>query len=693
MFAPERYPSGEQQVDDKNAREGLVTPVTSPDNPGMAPIVRTGGVIDQATMRDLVTACQKQAYDETRDVRDNWTELYLHYRMAETNPEKEGWQSQIYLPELNPAAKKAASILQSILLQSDKYFELESDDPQDRATLKGQEAAIRYHHNQPWRPTEGGQIKHSKGGIMDLFHESFESLAVFGPMIAKCAWRPNTKLSAAFANGGWSDPGRSGGASYQDSGYDLVRKSSSSMYYGLVDPRQFYHDEDQTFFVEERIITAPQLWPMADGGLFDKDKVGEIVNRNYDASLTTEQKQLLESKGLMESQNPFRRRVHLYEYWGDALDRNGKVVERNCRFVLANGDVILNPSNYRNPFWHGQPPYIICNPLKVLFRTIGQSVIEGGLAAQIAINDIARMSLDGLLIRLLKPMWVNWRRVLNKNQLQKLEPLSMIHIDSVEGDGPPMGEIPMGDIPASALGQTEIIRRALQNSTFLGDVNMGTARQGDPTATEVAVKSKETHGMFETIARSIEVGYIEPIVNMTRWLMLQFWDDFSDPALVEMAQKYGLPFAASSRSERVQFLTSNVQVKSRGISGYFERINQRNQLVELLQIYGRTPEFLMRLNKRAFIERVNSTFNFHDPEDLLISLEMDAMLSKLEWEKLMAMMGAGLPQQGGGMPSPEQAQQGIKMMMDAGIDPKSPQGQAVLKQVQARMQGNAPTPQ
>lgn len=699
--------SNEQEFDQYNARsaQGLITPVTSPEQEGMAPLVRVGGRIDSATTKELVLSCYDQAEEESQEIRETWEELYAHYRMNVKNDQKEDWQSQVYLPELNPAVKKSASMFQSILLQSDSYFELNSDDPNDKPWLAGQEAAIRYHHDQPWRPDEGGKIIHSRGGIMDLFYDNFESIAIFGISASKLSWKPKQRKTFEYAQGGWEGSDRSQGSAYQDSGFDMVRMASSSLYYCSVDPRRLWFDDERSFTIEERLIYTPNLWPMVDGGLLDEREVGKVINTDYGTDSKT--KEWLESRGIKATSNAFRKRVHLFEYWGDILDRNGKIVQSNARVILANKNVILNPNNMSNPFWHGQSPYVISSPLKVLFRSIGQSIIEGGLTAQLAINDIARMVMDGMLIRLLKPLWLIWDRLQNKNEIKDLKPLQLLHFFEGEKGGPPIGEVPLGDIPNGALAETEVLRRSLQNATFLGDINMALSPSKDTTATEVAIKSKESHGIYQTMARSIEQQVIEPTVEMTRWLMLQFWDDFNDPALMEMGQKYGLPFMAPDRASRLQFLAGSVQIRSKGISGFFQRVNERNDLVEFLKVVGATPEFLIRVNKRDLIDRVTATFHFQDAEKLLIPEELDAQITQLEMQRFMMSLagpmmggapgGPGAPG-GGGMPSSQEMDQAVQMMMQAGIDPESPQGQQILAEVQSRMGqggggGNAPVGQ
>lgn len=648
------------------------------------PLIRVAGRVDLNQTRELVVACQRQSEDEQTDLRELWEELYAHYRMNVPRPDKKDWQSDVYLPELNPAAKRFAASLYSILLRSHEYFTLTSEDPKDEPWIESQKAIIRYHHGQPVRRREDGTYQ-SRGGVMEIIAEALECSAVFGMAVVKCAWHPKKKRYVEFMPEQWDMAGRGGAEMYDPAHFEAATRRSSGFYAKCVDPRRMWFDEEQTYKIEERLVTAPMLRPLVDAGLYDGKAVDKACMADYGTD--EDYDEWRESRGLHESQNPFHKRVHLYEYWGDILDQTGKVVQKNSRVVLANKLHILNPNNLKNPFWHGRDPYIVVTPIRSLFRSVGQSLLEGGLSLQKAIVDMARMGLDGTLLSLLKPLWVKLDRIKNKADIKDIGPLKMFFIEDRADGQIPFGEIPLSSIDPGVLAQMETLRRALQNSTFLSDIHMGISERGDPTATETSIKAKNSQGMMETFARSTEVQLIEPLVDTTRWLALQYWDDFDDPAIAEIGQKYQLPFNASTRAERVRFLTNNIQVRARGISTYFDKANERSQLLELLKIFGASPQFMARLKVRDFMERINDTFLFgSSPDELLIDKNLDKIITQLEQQKTLQMLGGGpqgqqrpqgQPGQGGG-PGPSEMQQAAQMMAAQGIDPNSPEGQQVL---------------
>lgn len=632
-----------------------------------SPLIRVAGRLDLNETRELVLESQKQAEEELKEPRETWKELKAHMRMRVPREKKKDWQADVYLPELYPVVKKGSSNTVSILMKSDSYFSLDADDGVPKELIQGMEAAVRYHHEQPIKRDESG-LYHRKAGVFNLFQAVIESCFALGPGIIKTSWTPRTKRYAEFERGGWMDAGRGKQQAYEDPGFNLIEEASTGLYGRVVDPMRLWWDDAQTYKIEECIRTVPDLRAGVEAGIYDSSMVAKLQAQDWGDDAETEA--WLRSKGLFSASSRFRRKCHLYEYWGPILDSNGREIAKNRRIVLGNKTWILNPKATHNPFWHGQDPYIIANPIKSLFRETGMSLIEGALSLQKTINDIANMTLDGLKFKLLKPLWMIAERVLNKDKLKELKPLQLLLFSN--GDGAPIGEVPLSDIPEGALQQIEVLRRALQNCTMLSDLQMAISDRREITAREAGIVEGNSRGFYATLARSIEEELIEPYVERTIWLMLQFWDDFNDPVLQQMAMQYGLPFGAPDRETRVSFLAQQVRVQSRGISSYFDKMGERQELFNLIQALMSEPGFLARMQRREVLRRLLETYMFSGVDKMIIPEEADAQLSQLEWNRTIADL---TPQ-----PAP-QAPQG-DIFQQAGLDPNDPIAQMALQMVQ-----------
>lgn len=639
-----------------------------------SPLVRVAGRLDLNETRELVLESQRQAEEEQAELREQWKVLKAHLRMKVSRPNKEPWQADVYLPELYPVVEKGASNIISILMRSDSYFSLDADDNMPKELLRGMEAVVRYHHEQPIKRDESG-CYHRKAGVFNLFHEGIKSGIGLGPSIVKTSWTPRSKRYAEYDRGGWGQVGRGGQQSYEDPGFNLVEEASTGLYGRVVDPERMWWDDAGTFKIEECIKTVPELQAGLDAGVYDRAAVANLQKQDYGNDSKLEE--WMRSRGLRNASSKFRRKCHLYEYWGPILDSNGREIAKNRRIVLGNKTWILNPNATHNPFWHGQDPYIIASPVKSLFRETGMSLIEGALSLQKTINDIANMTLDGLKLKLLKPLWVLAQRVLNKEKLRELKPLQLLLFKEGASGGPPIGEIPLSDVPEGAMQQIEILRRALQNTTMLSDLQMAVSDQREITAREAGIVEGNSKGFYATLARSIEEELIEPYVERTIWLALQFWDDFSDPVLQQMASQYGLPLGAPDRATRVSFLAQQVRVQSRGISSYFDKMSDRQELFNLIQALSSDQGFLARMNRREVLRRLLETYMLSGVDDMVIPEQADQQLTQLEWNRTLAALAPQIPQG---------ASRG-DIFQQAGLDPNDPVAQMALQVIQGGQGG------
>jgi len=564
--------------------------------------------IDLNETRDLILACQQEAEEIYREVRNTWNDCWDAYRMYQDFSKKQDWQSKVYVPELNPAIKKATSMIRRIIIQAGEYFDIH--DPlntniNDRS-VPGQKAALKYFLDSIKFDTK--------------LMEGVESGFTFGTGVLKLWWEPQEKCRIEAKQAvNWTNIFQP----TTETTFEEVKWMSSGLAARVVDPRQIYFDPEHSYIVEESMASLPDIVAlskikMPDGSwYYDPKQVEKLKNTDY--SEDPKEVERLEKLKLYTGKNEFKRRVHLYEYWGPVYNRKGEVLKKNARVVLANKQYILNTGNLENPMrfygpLYGKPPYIIFSPVDFLFRLEGQSLIEGAISLQKAIVNITNMSLDGLLWKLIKLFEVNPDRLRNPDVLTKLRPGSPI---LVNGDGKAINEVQISDVPRGAMAETEILRRALQNSDMVTDFSLALETK-KTTATEYEGANKQTDSMFESIGRNLEEGLIEPSIEMSRQLIIQFWDDFRDPALQKMAMQFGLPFAAQTREERIAFMLKTSWVTSRGISSYFEKMAKLKKIIDFFVVASKIPPLLERLKLREWTNRIIDCFSFERPHELVV---------------------------------------------------------------------------
>jgi len=437
-----------------------------------------------------------------------------------------------------------------------------------------------------------------------------------------------------------------------DTFFERETYQSSCLEGCVVPPESIFTDPDHTWYIEETMTTLDQVVALAEGGLFDPDAVDRLRSRDYGD--TTEENERLTRLKLASHSNPFRKKVKLQTYWGTILNRYGEVVLKNAQVVLANELIILNPQKLENPFWHRKAPYVELSPIKTLFRKEGKGLAESCLSLQRAINDMVNMSMDGMIYKLLKIFEIDPDRLRDPEQVKNLEPGQPILVQG--GPGKAVNEVQISDVPQGTLSELEIFRRAIQNDTGVNDFLLGGQQNRvATTATEASIRSSEGNALFEGISRVMEEG-LEQSIMMVQSLMVQYWDDFSDPALQELARRYGLPFSAQSREEKLQFIKPNMRVKVRAITAFFQKTEDLKKYIDFLGMVGKVPPIAMRLNLRELLDRIVRCFDFTDPDKLVIDPQMEQMIAQAERMKLamsvMPPQPPGPPQPGGQPPGP-----------------------------------------
>lgn len=650
--------TGEQQFDPR-------VQVKTPDA-GQTQEQTQAPELDETEVAQFITACKTESETAYKDIRDTWQKLWDASTCTVDFTKKKSWQAKIVVPEIPPIIKKATSLICRILLKTDNYFDLDPGLIQDEKIpgkiedpfLSGQKMGIRY-----WM---------ERAKMEALLREWIEAAFTYGIGYLKLWWNPEEgtrivpqqKTLASIVPHPFGGPPIVGRKT--ETYFSRQTYPSSTLAGKVIPPESIYTDPDHTWYIEETMTTLDQVIALGEGGLFDMDAVDRLRARDYGDS--AEESERLTRLKLNTHTNPFRKKVKLQSFFGDVLSRQGEVVLSNAQVILANELIVLNPQNLDNPFWHRKAPFIELSPIKALFRREGRGLAENDLSLQTAINDMTNMTMDGMIYRLLKMFEVDPERLREPEQFKEMEPGVPI---LVTGVGQAIHEVPVSDVPQGTLNELEIFRRAIQNDTGVNDALLGgQSTKVATTATEVSIRSSEGNAIFEGISRVVEES-IEDAIMMVQSLMLQFWDDFSDPALQELGRRYGLPFTAQSREQKLIFMQPGLKVKVRAITSFFQKSDDLKKYIDFLGMVGKIPPIAMRLNLRELLDRIVQCFAFDDPDKLVIDPQLEQMIAAAERMKLMMSVQ---PPQPPALPPGAQAPAGPAPVFGQHLGPQGPGG-------------------
>jgi hypothetical protein len=611
------------------------------------------GKLSLADIAAQVVAAKDEAEEQYKDVREAWDDCWdiVHGIHDPTYEARDDWQATVFVPEAGPAVRKAVSLIRRILLRTGRFFDLEVDEkteeqykaqqqsgmmpppmmgmgqePESPSMRDGQIAAILY------------QVEHMIGdktkedlSLITMLMEAIASGFTFGLWVVKLWWAPRVRQRIEMNPGGWSmGSERSGGEQYEYPSFEKVRKKTSGLCGRVVDPRKFWFDYDHDFYVEESELTFAELMRGVERGIYDK-RQAEKAKRKHANPLN----EFLADYKLESPSSNWRQRIKINEYWGDLNDCEGNLVMENARVVVAEDTIVLNPDNMGNPFWHGRPPYVVGGPILNMFRKEGRSIVEDIRGMQRALNNIINWNLDKHLIKMDPPRIVIMDSIDNVDDINNPGPGQIIESNGRHPE--PVKEVQVSDIPQGSFKIAELLRYAMQNAHGLTDSVMAAhpSRPGT-TATEASIMTAESNDQFEGYSRNIEEQLIEPAIDMVRYLMIQYWRDFDDPALQEIGQKYGLPFDAETDEERIQFLLGSVRVRARGISSWFEKKDRLKSVIDYMNIIGNVEAIAQEADLNELHKRIIEGFGFQDSDEL--TMTMEKKLRRMEEQMQLQLM-------------------------------------------------------
>jgi hypothetical protein len=214
------------------------------------------------------------------------------------------------------------------------------------------------------------------------------------------------------------------------------------------------------------------------------------------------------------------KKIGILEFWGDIIDPEGDSIEENMLLMIANEKYLI--LNQPNPFAHKLPSYIFTIPLPYPHRGwAGISLVESSVKPIYTYNNILNMLVDNLNFIVNKIYEYNPNSLMDAQTITAMFPGKLLKKNTNE---PVLKEvITTGAGIVESLKTLELLSREMQEGTFVTEFLMG--MPGKPkTLGEVELKTAESRGMFDVIARDLEEDSIKPLLEMSYDLYVQFAD-------------------------------------------------------------------------------------------------------------------------------------------------------------------------
>jgi hypothetical protein len=621
-------------------------------------------------LRAYILECIREADDATSDLRDKWQDLWLVFQNKQDYSKKAEWQSKTCIPKLLMAVLRSSLLIERAILQTRKLFHIELDDEfilplkeQIRMARKNvvraekQAAEITKQAIKMMDDVKEGQaagdprilsmlqvhqetmnqaeqvVKQAKaeleaaqeelGDLKDQAKsddERFKAnlrktnfVAAFGEMITSACL-----LGLGILKRVWKD----GKVRYEPK--DIMRIRIAPDYLPL--------DEDAPrYIIEEKETDLATLLEQAEQtnanlkkaepdseGPFDLEEVRKIEG-DYAKEHESDDRKRLDRLGLSEHKDRSKKRVVIYEFWGQVVSKDGKHLQRDRVMMLANEKYLIR--NHENPSKTKRQPYELCTPLVYPHRGVaGLSMVEAEVKLQWTLNNLINLFIDSLTFTVSPMFEYDPQRLMEPEKMTRIFPGKRIMTKVGTGEKV-VRQVETQGIKADAFKVTEVLNQEIQEGTAVTEFLTAMPGRQAKTLGEIEIKTAESHGYFDVIARKVELNSIGPLLYNSYEMLEEFTDQFDN-------------------LERYQFTVG-------GISLLLLQKQQIEYLVQAISIASKNPQINQWTNLKDLWERLLSIWNLdeaHREEEPEEMLTMDARPPQVQPQ----LPGAGPMRQPGG---------------------------------------------
>lgn len=576
-----------------------------------------GTLDDPLYLIEYIKNCKKEAERASRHRREVQQELWMLYQNKESWKKKE-WQSKVFIPKIFMAIERAAALVKRAILQTSKLFTMEQMD-EETAPLN---ARIR-----ELRSSLADEPK-SKG-FQEQIANTEKELDLLKEQLAEDEKRYKKELKRSNFVSAYGEMIKSAlllGLGVFKRLWDAEKKKlrfeNIDIFNVYISPEYMpFEDENPDYLIEYKEMKLATLRKMAkktndaaaDGSVFDMDEIEKIKS---DSKKSEEEAKRRLRRGLSQY-SPVSKKVGILEFWGTVVSKDGKTMKENQLMMLVNEKHLIRRQD--NPFDNGRYPHDLTVPIVYPHRGIaGVSLVESGVRLQYTLNNILNMVVDNLNFVVNKVMTYQPTSLKRPQEIFSVYPGKMI---PVSAGGDPIKEVKLTPLGQDAYKVYETVGNEIQEANAVTEFLMGMPGKKAKTLGEVEIKTAESQGLFDVIARELELNSIKPTLKGGYELLVQF----------------------SNFKGEYEF---NVG----GLSLLLLKKEQIETLMQAIMIAVRTPELKQITKIQELWKRLLDIWNFSDvyiePEDIPVE----------EQAVLMPGQASGAPgaAPAGEQPTPEQ---------------------------------------
>lgn len=571
----------------------------------------------------------KEAYEARRErIRLNRLNYDIFHHKQDYSHKRPG-QSQEFLPKQQMAVEQMASFVSQGLVDLGHWFNVERQPGVKDNKIDASEVYLLLQR----------QLEKSK--FLTFVSDAIKTGALSSLMIAKVHGQ-NSPVARFFTQ-------------TVDGKKKLYKaqKDSWQLFVELIRAEDYFPDptgaglyECQTMWVDKSVVMK---LAEGDNAIYDKEKVNSLTGYSYDEydeAWADRERETDQSR----TYSDYRVRVKLTECWGDILDPGtGEKLFENVTWTIANDTVVIAPPK-PNPFWHGKSPFVVAPITRVPFSVWHRAPMDAATRTNIAMNELYNLMVDAGMMSVfgIKQIRTDWLED-DREVADGVRPGQTLRASS---NCPPgaavLQRVDEGALSGEALNMFNLMNAEHNVSAFTNDLRMGGMPSRAVKATEVVEASQTITSMFAGIAKSIEVDFIEPILERAWNVIMQNANDLdSDEVRALIGDDRATVLSAMSPEDRFAETSQGNKFKVFGVSQTLNKQKDFRKLTALLQTVGSSEVLLEGFMKKFSFEKLLG--------EIVRSLDIEP--GRIEQDEVDQIMMQLSGQDGGMVPGPDMQSQ------------------------------------
>lgn len=580
---------------------------------------------DESVIVRTTQSYMREAYEARRDrIRLNRLNYDIFHHKQDYAHKQPG-QSQEFLPKQQMAVEQLSSFVSQGLVDLGHWFTVEKEPGVMNKIIDAAEVYILLQR----------QLEKTK--FVSFVSDAIKTGSLASLMIAKVHGR-NT-VSPRFFTQSVID-----GNTIKKKIYK-AEKDIWELFVELIRPEDYYPDptganlyECQTIWVDKSVAIE---MASAEDSIYDLEKIKKLNSYSYDQY---DEGRIDKDRETDQSHtySDYRVRIKLTECWGDIIEpTTGEKIYKNVTWTIANDSVLVAPPR-PNPFWHGKSPFVVAPITRVPFSVWHRAPMDGATRHNIALNEIYNLMVDAGMMSVfgIKQIRTDWLED-DREVADGVRPGQTIRVSS---NCPPGGKaierVDEGALSQEALSMFNLMNAELNTSAMTNDLRMGALPTRAVKATEVVEASQTITSMFAGIARSIEVDFIEPILERAWNVIMQNSNDMDSAEVAALlGEMKANQIATMSPEDRFVETSQGNKFRVFGVSQTLNKQKDFRKLTALLQTIGSSEVLVEAFIKKYSFEKLLG--------EIVRSLDIEpGRIEQEEVDQLMMQLGPELMGQG-----------------------------------------------